>query len=125
MITINIFFLVIKINIIYSSNYNKYSLFWYFSKNFNILVITINICNDNSGTWRLGCTPPQGFCQGGGKLFQAAREARFFLPPSVWGQSYNREGQTFVTFIHHDLVICVVLAFHFFDNSESQLTYRN
>ena len=27
-----------------------------------------------------------------------------FLPPFVWGQSYNRGGQTFVTFIHHDLV---------------------
>ena len=43
-----------------------------------------------------------------------------FLPPLWGGQSYNRGGQTFVTFINHDLVICVVLALYFFENSESQ-----
>ena len=45
--------------------------------------------------------------------------------PSVWGQSYNRLGETFVSIIHRDLVICVVLALHFFETSESQNTYRN
>ena len=58
----------------------------------------------------------------GGKIFQVGREAFkiLFLPPSVWGQSYNRGGQTYVSFIHHDLVIRVVLTLPFFENSESQ-----
>ena len=59
-----------------------------------------------------------GFCLGGGAKYFKLRNA--FLTPSVWGQSYQRGGQTFVTFFHHELVISVVLAQHFFENSESQ-----
>ena len=54
-----------------------------------------------------------GFCQGGAKYFKLrAKWAKFILAaltnlaPSVWGQSYNRGGQTFFTFIHNDLIIC-------------------
>ena len=66
------------------------------------------------------------FLPGGREIFQAEREKNIMPPPPVkmlptcvWGQSYNRGGQTFVTFIDHDLFICVVLLLFFSKTSSS------
>ena len=61
-----------------------------------------------------------GFCRGGrGKIFHAQI---FCCPPPpllVWEKNNKRGGQTFVTFIHHDLVICVVLSYCIFSKTVS------
>ena len=68
-----------------------------------LYILSCNLCMQG---WTIG------FCQGGGHNISSL-PARF-LPPSAWGQSFNRGGQTFVTFIDYDLLICVVLPLHFF-----------
>ena len=67
-----------------------------------LYILSCNLCMQG---WTIG------FCQGGGQNISSL-PARF-LPHSAWGQCFNRERQTFVTFIDYDLHICVVLALHF------------
>ena len=103
----------------------------------NIATVLYNYIFVHSGTPR-HCTIGSGadyrfLPGGGGKFSSSARSAQIcclplpvkFLPPSVWGQSYNRRGQTFVTFIQHDLFICVVLELHFFEKTMSLNKHRN
>ena len=68
-----------------------------------LYILCCNLCMQG---WTIG------FCQGGGHNISSPSPR--FLPPSAWGQSFNRGGQTFVTFIDYDLLICVVLPLHFF-----------